>query len=73
MTKASESSASKNESVLSYKIIDNIADGEAEIGYMKLKIPLFDHRDMVFINADIDLEEHGRLWVRESTEHANCP
>ena len=70
MTKASENSASQIDNVLSYEIIDHIADGEAEIGYMKMKLPLLDQRDMVFLNADIDLENHGRLWVRESTEHA---
>ena len=42
MTKASENSASKIDNVLSYEIIDNIADGEAEIGYMKIKLPLLD-------------------------------
>lgn len=38
---------------------------------MKVKIPFMDQRDMVFVNADIDLEKDGRLWVRESIEHAD--
>ena len=38
---------------------------------MKMKLPLLDLREMVFINADIDLGDNGRVWVRQSTEHAD--
>ena len=69
MTKTSENNAREIDNVLSYKIIDLIEDGEAEVGYVKIKLPLMDARDMVFINADVDLGNNGRLWVRESTEH----